>query len=144
MSDSDEILIHRDESLAVITLNRPKCMNAITSGMLELLSEELPRLTADRQIRAILITGAGRAFCAGGDVGNLGGASREATIAGMGKAQAVVRAALTGDKPVVTAVNGPAAGGGFGLAMLGDIILASEAAVFKGGFTSLGGIVSPN
>lgn len=136
---SDELIIERDDGLAVLRLNRPERLNAISAGLIDRLAFEVPRLMADRDVRAIMLTGEGRAFCAGGDVGTMqGSASPEATLAGMRAYHGWLKALRGADKLVLTAVNGVAAGGGFGLALIGDLVLASEDAFFKTAFTSLG------
>jgi len=136
-----ELLVEREEGLAILRLNRPERMNALAPGLLQQLASEVPRIADAPDVRAILITGVGRAFCAGGDVGSMAGTpDRDATLAGMKATHPWLNALWASDKMVVTAVNGPAAGAGFGLALIGDWILASEDAVFKGGFTTLGAV----
>jgi len=135
---SHELLVEIDGPLAVLRLNRPERLNALSRPMLQLLSREVPKVVADPAVRAILVTGAGRAFCAGGDVGGMGPPDPEAVLGGMAQAHAWVKALRFCEKLVITAVNGAAAGGGFGLALVGDVVLASSAAFFKAGFTDLG------
>lgn len=132
-----DVLIEREDGLAILTFNRPERLNAIGGTMLPELAEAVPALVADPALRAIMITGAGRAFCAGGDITSMGGGGGNVRE-GMTAAHAWVKALRGCEKLVVTAVNGAAAGGGFGLAMLGDIVLASRKAFFKAGFTDLG------
>lgn len=134
----DHLLVHIEDGLAVIRLNRPERLNALSQAMLQLLYEKVPEVTANPQVRAILITGAGRAFCAGGDVGPMGPPDPLRTLGGMSAAHSWVKALRFCEKLVITAVNGAAAGGGFGIALLGDVVLASDAAFFKAGFTDLG------
>lgn len=135
----DELVVQQEQGLAILRLNRPERLNALSPGMLRRFETEVPRLIADAQVRAILITGTGRAFCAGGDVGAMRGpADPEATRAGMRATHAWLKALRDADKLVITAVNGVAAGGGFGLALIGDLVVASEAATFKAAFTTLG------
>jgi 2-(1,2-epoxy-1,2-dihydrophenyl)acetyl-CoA isomerase len=136
---ASELLIERDGALAIVTLNRPERMNALSSGLLRALASEIPRLTDAPDVRAIMLTGAGKAFCAGGDVDSMSSPSNEqASLAGMQSFHGWLKALWTTDKLVITAVNGAAAGGGFGIALLGDLVVASEAAYFKCAFTSLG------
>ena len=136
----DELVIEREEGLAVVRINRPAQMNTLTMPLLERLGVAVPLLVADPDVRAIMLTGTGtRAFCAGADIGMLGGPSDpEATLAGMKSWHHWVIALRTGEKPVITALNGAAAGGGFGLAMVADVVVAAETAFFKGAFASLG------
>jgi 2-(1,2-epoxy-1,2-dihydrophenyl)acetyl-CoA isomerase len=135
----DELVTERVDALAILRLNRPAQMNALSHGILRGLETSIPQLLADPQIRAILITGTGRAFCAGGDVSSMRGAfDAGATLSGMRAYHGWLTALRATDKLVITAVNGVAAGGGFGLAMLGDLVVASEDAYFKAAFSSLG------
>ena len=135
----DELVVEQDEGLAILRLNRPARLNALSPGMLRRFEAEIPRLVADPAVRAIMITGTGRAFCAGGDVGAMDGpADAEATRAGMRASHAWLKALRSAEKLVICAVNGIAAGGGFGLALIGDVVVAAEDAVFKAAFTSLG------
>jgi len=140
MSEAPHLLIAREGPLAILTLNRPTAMNAISPQILDGFDGEVTALAGDPTVRAILLRGVGRAFCAGGDVGNMGGGprSREETVEGMRRAQRPLKALRLSDAILVTAVNGAAAGAGFGLALLGDVVLASERAFFKAGFTDLG------
>ncbi|MFI7226088.1 enoyl-CoA hydratase/isomerase family protein [Nonomuraea angiospora] len=118
------VLLDRDGPVAVITLNRPEKLNAWTAGMRERLIELLGEAGADPQVGAVVLTGAGRAFCAGQDLGETAGidpddhAASDAWIDGFDR---LYRAVLDLDKPVVAAVNGVAAGSGFQFALLGDL-----------------------
>ncbi len=136
--DGEHLLIQIADGLAEIRLNRPERLNALSQNMLQSLYQRVPEVCADPTVRAILITGAGRAFCAGGDVGPMGPPDPNRTLGGMSAAHYWVKALRFCEKPVVTAVNGAAAGGGFGIALVGDVVLASDAAFFKAGFTDLG------
>ena len=126
-SDSAPVLWEQRGGLVILRLNRPDAMNALTLEIKNALNEFVPRFFADPECRCLMITGTGRAFCAGGDVRNMKGEQVPAevrarlTISHNGWARDI----LQGEKPVVMAVNGPAVGAGFGLAMLGDIVLAS-------------------
>jgi 2-(1,2-epoxy-1,2-dihydrophenyl)acetyl-CoA isomerase len=89
-------------------------------------------------VRCILITGAGRGFCAGGDFkGERTNGPAEVRVR-LDLAYRWIRMLMLGEKPVVTAVNGPAAGAGFALALMGDVIVASDQAFFKAGFPAMG------
>ena len=136
---SDELIVQQEEGLAILRLNRPQRLNALSSGILQSLRTEVPRLTSAPDVRAILLTGTGRAFCAGGDVDTMGGPSNaQETLSGMRSYHAWLTALWASDKLLITAVNGVAAGGGFGLALMGDLVIASESAFFKAAFTTLG------
>ena len=138
-AQASELIVEQEEALAILRLNRPERLNALGGEMLPALDREVRRLAADPAVRAIMITGQGRAFCAGGDIGSMGGErDLERSRAGMRAVHAWLKALWSSEKLVITAVNGAAAGGGFGLALLGDMVLASSAAFFKAGFTDLG------
>lgn len=123
-------------------LNRPERLNALNVELGEALVEGLERAAANPAVRAVILTGAGRAFCAGGDLGLL----REMRESGRGKdleplLRAGVRYILTArtmEKPVIAAVNGPAAGGGMNVALGCDFRIASDRASFGQSFTKIG------
>jgi 2-(1,2-epoxy-1,2-dihydrophenyl)acetyl-CoA isomerase len=145
MSQDPHLRIERRGPLLVLRMNRPAALNALSDEMRAAFAQEVAPLTRDPEVRAILLTGEGRAFCAGADVVAMGGAmdaratpTRAETAAAMRTTHRWLKALRTSHAILVTAVNGPAAGGGFGLALMGDIVLASEAAFFKAGFTDLG------
>jgi 2-(1,2-epoxy-1,2-dihydrophenyl)acetyl-CoA isomerase len=139
MADEPELIVEQEDGLAILRLNRPDRLNALSPGLLAALAEQVPKLVSSADVRAIMITGAGRAFCAGGDVNSMTGkADRDAILAGMRSYHPWLKALWSSDKLVMTAINGVAAGGGFGLALIGDIIAAAEDASFKCAFTRLG------
>jgi 2-(1,2-epoxy-1,2-dihydrophenyl)acetyl-CoA isomerase len=126
-------------ALTILRLSRPETMNALTDEMKGDLGALIPEFFDDPQSRCLLLTGSGDAFCAGGDLRSLrGGHTAAQTQARMENSHRWVRRLLSGEKPVITAVNGAAAGAGFGLALLGDIVLASESAYFFPGFLAVG------
>src|SRR5579863_9155254 len=113
--------------LTLLRLSRPALRNALTDEVKAHLGEFIPAFFADPTARCLLVTGTGDAFCAGGDLRGLAkGASAAQTRARMDKSHSWAHGLLTGEKPVIMAVNGVAAGAGFGLALLGDIILAAD------------------
>lgn len=133
------VVFEREGALLTVRLNRPERLNALTADMVALLEAQLLPAASDTDVRAILITGSGRAFCAGGDVGAMGERpARDASRDSMRRTHRWVAALRASHAVVITAVNGAAAGGGFGIAMLGDLVIASDAAFFKAGFTTLG------
>ena len=140
MGEADrELVLERISGLAILRLNRPASLNALSPDILERLGEEIPALVAAPDVRAIMITGTGRAFCAGGDVRRMeGSGDAETTLAGMRSYHGWLTALRYAEKPVIAAVNGAAAGGGFGLALIADLVVASEDAFFKAAFTQLG------
>ena len=130
------------DHVARITLNDPGALNAFTYEMGAELMEVFARMENDAGVRCALLTGAGRGFCSGANLAQRGAEM----IAGTADTGAVlekwvnplVAAAKTRRVPLVTAVNGPAAGVGMSLALLGDIVLAAESAFFLLAFTRIG------
>jgi enoyl-CoA hydratase/carnithine racemase len=127
----DEILVSRDGHVLILTLNRPEHLNAITRSMQERLESLFRQADADPNVRVIVITGAGRAFCSGADVSALqDGAQRSVE-----EQLAVPEPAWTARmakvyKPVIVAVNGVCAGAGFHFVVDSDIVIASDKASF--------------
>jgi 2-(1,2-epoxy-1,2-dihydrophenyl)acetyl-CoA isomerase len=137
------IRLEKTESIATITLNRPEKMNAYNSIMLDELSSVLEDVALDKDIRAVIITGEGRAFCAGADVQDIGALlslqnelpERQDILKLLIRSVLAIRQM---PKPVVAALNGVAAGGGANLALACDIILASEKARLAENFINIG------
>ncbi|GAC1319975.1 MAG: enoyl-CoA hydratase-related protein [Chloroflexota bacterium] len=128
----DFILLERSDSFAVITINRPKVLNALNSGTLAEIRAAIDDFGSDPAIRAIIVTGSGeKAFAAGADITEL--QSLESARDGFEhsrSAHSLLFAMHELDKPVIMAVNGYALGGGCELALGGDIIIASDNARF--------------
>lgn len=131
-SPFEQIIVENDGPAGIITLNRPKVLNALNAHVLAELSLALLEFERHPEIRAVIITGSGeKAFAAGADIGELH--RLESAIAGADQArngQGVTRQIERLRKPVIMAVNGFALGGGCELAMSGDIRIASENAKF--------------
>ncbi|MFI7403531.1 enoyl-CoA hydratase/isomerase family protein [Streptomyces sp. NPDC049541] len=123
-----------DNQVCRITLNRPEALNAITPDQRERIIRLLGEASADPEVRAVVIAGTGRGFCAGADLrGGSGGGERVAgdvaRVLRLG-AQRLIAAVLDCEKPVIAAVNGTAAGLGAHLALACDLVLAAESARF--------------
>lgn len=129
------------DGILTITLDRPDQGNAIDMALAEALLEAARAAASDPAVRCVVLTGAGRMFCVGGDVGGFAAAGDEAPAFIKALADKLHEAVLVlagMEKPLVTLVHGPAAGAGFSLAAAGDIVLASEAAHFTAAYTAIG------
>ena len=134
MTEVSEVRHTVDGQVSYLTLDRPEVLNALTPGQRDLLIELLARASADPDVRAVVLTGTGRGFCAGADLRGASGAGERVTgdvarTLRMG-AQRLIAAVLDCEKPVIAAVNGTAAGLGAHLAFACDLVLAAESAKF--------------
>lgn len=140
MSDQLELDVH--EAIATITLNRPERLNAFTMEMIDAWAAALGECRVNDAVRAVVVTGAGRAFCSGGDVDmlrELRGAASPARKAELWEHIHRVPLALEDlSKPVIVAVNGPATGAGMDMALMGDIRFAAESARFAETYIKIG------
>lgn len=141
---SELVLFNTSEGVATITLNRPDRLNTMVDAFLDQLLSHLEQAADDERVRAVILTGAGKAFCAGGDLsagvgGRVGGAGSEAEATG--RLRRYMRTAqLLHEMPKVTiaAVRGACAGAGLSLACAADIRIASRTAVFATAFVNVG------
>lgn len=126
------VKVERHDAVAVVTLNRPEAMNALSSAMRAELAQVMRDVDADESIRAVVLTGAGgRAFTAGLDLKELGSDTSKLGDANAGEAERnPVKAVEQCRKPVIGAINGVAITGGFELALACDVLIASENARF--------------
>ena len=140
---SYETLIYAvEDGVARITLNDPASLNAFSAQMGADLEHVIARMENDAAVRAALLTGAGRGFCSGANLAQRGAALEAGQADVGGVLERYVNPLIAGLKdrrvPLVTAVNGPAAGVGMSLALMGDIVLAAESAFFLLAFTRIG------
>lgn len=135
------LLVEVGGGIARLTLNRPEAGNAIDLAMAKALVAAAIRCENDATVRCVVLTGAGRLFCAGGDLGAItsAGAARPFVLDELAGTlhMAVARLARL-SKPLLVLVNGSAAGAGFGLALLGDIVICSKRAHFTSAYTRIG------
>jgi 2-(1,2-epoxy-1,2-dihydrophenyl)acetyl-CoA isomerase len=138
--DYGSIIFRKDKGVAVITLNRQETRNALDEKMYDDLFHVLDEIEKDDEVCAVVITGAGSAFCSGGHL-SLIQRLAESTIIGREvvlRGNKLVMRMAELEKPVISAVNGAAVGAGCSLALAGDIVIASESAVFFQRFVRLG------
>lgn len=136
------VLEKRDAGVATLVMNRPERMNAINKELAMALNQALDRLSGDDEVRVVVLTGAGRAFCAGGDLGAIGKGHREKNTAEL---RPILRSGMqmvvkmrTMRQPVIAAIHGPAAGAGMNIALAADIRIASDEASFGQNFAKVG------
>src|SRR5436309_15354834 len=150
----DTLIDKRSDGIALITLNRPESLNAMGGDLMPLLAQYLADCSSDETVRCVVLTGAGRAFCAGGDVKNmaagsdgLAAAERKRSpaadfargVEGLRESQRRTSYALhTMPKPTIAMVNGHAVGAGLSLALACDIRIASDRAKFGTVFRNVG------
>jgi 2-(1,2-epoxy-1,2-dihydrophenyl)acetyl-CoA isomerase len=141
VSDDALLLFTRENGIARLTLNRPKVGNSIDVPLARALMEAAIECDEDDSIRVVTLTGAGRLFCAGGDVAGFANAG-DRFSALLKELTAYIHSAVSRfsrmGKPMVTIINGPAAGAGFNLSLLGDIAIAGQSAHFTTAYTGIG------
>ena len=137
----ENIILDLNDGIATITLNRPAALNALDMQLAREFHQAVVACSENDDVRVVVVTGSGNAFCAGGDVkgfcehiDTFGVHAKLLTTELHGAVSRMVRMA----KPTITAVNGVAAGGGMSLALSGDLILATESARFTMAYTQVG------
>ncbi|MDY7019171.1 MAG: enoyl-CoA hydratase/isomerase family protein [Chloroflexota bacterium] len=136
----DTIIYKKENNVALIVLNRPESLNAISSKLAQELEQVLEAVTIDEEVRVAIVTGEGKAFCAGADIKEMM-SSEEASIAGRlskGKPLPIFDKIENLEKPIIAAVNGVATGGGCELALACDLRIASTLAAFGLGEIKIG------
>jgi 2-(1,2-epoxy-1,2-dihydrophenyl)acetyl-CoA isomerase len=140
MSNEEPVLFEIRDNVGYVTLNRPRAGNALDLPTAKELSDVALQCSSNRSLRAVVLRGAGNAFCVGGDVkafaaqNDLDGYLREITA----YLHLAVSRFVRLDAPVIAAVQGAAAGGGFGLAISSDLVIAAESATFLMAYTKIG------
>lgn len=138
---SSPLKLEFDQSLAVITFNTPERANVLDLPMARAFAAAVQAIAGNKSARAVLITAEGRQFCAGGDIKVFADASRplhdilQEVLDPMHEAMKMLNLLPL---PVVCAINGPVGGGGIGLALCGDLVLAAESMKLRGGYSAIG------
>ena len=127
-----------EEGIAWITLNRPDSLNALNFALIKELDQAVSFIQDNNKIRVLVITGAGKAFCAGGDVKAMETMTQEDNQEALRLANRALYNIANLEVPVISAVNGYAFGAGFSLALAGDVIIASDQAKFSAAFVKVG------
>jgi 2-(1,2-epoxy-1,2-dihydrophenyl)acetyl-CoA isomerase len=138
----EHILISTADCIQTITLNRPNKLNAFIGHMRRDLADALEHAGSDRSVRVVIVTGAGRAFCAGGDIPFMAELMQRHDVEEfsriLGAGRRVITAIRQMTKPVIASINGPASGAGCNLAFACDLRIASNTATFSQSFTKVG------
>jgi len=139
---SSVVLERRQGSIITVVMNRPDRLNALNHELSTALNEALIRIANDPTVHVVVLTGAGRAFCAGGDLGAIGKGRERDDVTEL---EPILRSGMqavlnlrTMPQPVIAAINGPAAGAGMNLALAADIRLAVDGSVFGQNFAKVG------
>ena len=148
---AEHLLETHENGVATLTMNRPEARNAMGGDMMTAMTEALPRLAADRSVRCVVLTGAGGAFCAGGDVKGFAsqassdggdekprGFDLEGRSHGLRQGMELSRILHEMPKPTLAAIPGPAAGAGFSLALACDMRIALDTAKLTTAFSKVG------
>jgi 2-(1,2-epoxy-1,2-dihydrophenyl)acetyl-CoA isomerase len=135
------VLTSIENGIATLTLNRPEARNALDQAMRDELADAIAQVRDDASVRSVILTGAGGAFCSGGDIKSMLASGQGQTLAwrdGIRKLHRWFPELVNLEKPVIAAVDGPVFGAGFGLALAADFILATRRATFCAVFGRIG------
>ena len=135
---TENLLFEKIDGVAVITLNRPAELNAMDLNIRKDLRDIFEEINFDKEIGAIVLQGAGRAFCAGGDIKTMGGYSAGSGRIRLKNMHYLVRAVCLSDKPVIAALHGSVAGAGLSIALACDARIAAEGTKFIASFLNIG------
>jgi 2-(1,2-epoxy-1,2-dihydrophenyl)acetyl-CoA isomerase len=138
---SDTVLVDVSDHIGTLTLNRPEKLNALSGEMMEVLSAIVERLAESKEVRCVVVTGAGRGFCSGGDVAGMASGEalpNENPVARLRRLEETSRLLHEMPKPTIAQVNGPAAGAGLSIALACDMRIAAESARFGTAFVRIG------
>jgi 2-(1,2-epoxy-1,2-dihydrophenyl)acetyl-CoA isomerase len=138
---SDTVIVDVSDHIGTLTLNRPEKLNALSGEMMEVLTAIVERMAESKEVRCVVITGAGRGFCSGGDIASMASGEalpNENPVARLRRLEETARLLHEMPKPTIAQVNGPAAGAGLSIALACDIRIAAESARFGTAFVRVG------
>jgi 2-(1,2-epoxy-1,2-dihydrophenyl)acetyl-CoA isomerase len=135
---TDHIAFARDGAVAIVTLNRPDRLNALTDPMRDRISELFIEMASDDSVRVVILNAAGRGSCASGDVSGMGKFTAVSGRHRLKSAHRMILGIANIEKPVIAVVRGPVAGIGWSMALACDMVVASETAVFSQVFRNVG------
>lgn len=130
----------REGAVEVVTLDRPERLNAMSDAMWDALHDRFEALVWEEDVRAVLVTGAGRAFCSGGDVTNMANSDHVSSRLRTERRSRAIRAIANLEKPVIAAARGPVVGIGTAIALACDLVMMSDTAYYMFAFKKVGAV----